>query len=68
MTRWTRSNKAELAAKVGDLLTAGMRPKEIAATLGKTQRRILQIRKLFCLPDWERLGKIARGGVPPQKT
>jgi hypothetical protein len=66
--RWTRANKAELASKIRDLLTAGMKPKEIAATIGKSQRHILRIRTLFSLPNWERARRIVGGGVPPQKT
>lgn len=55
MSRWSRDNKATLAAQVKALLELGFKPGQIAKAMGKTDRRIRQIRKLFALPDWFRM-------------
>ena len=49
--RWTRTNKAELARQIAELLGLGLKPKEIGPRLGKSRRRIEQIAKLFSLRD-----------------
>jgi DNA-binding NarL/FixJ family response regulator len=47
--RWTRTNKAELATRIAELVAQGLKPRQIAERLGKSRRRIEQIAKLFSL-------------------
>ncbi len=54
MARWSRDNKATLAAEIAALLELGFKPGVIARAIGKSTERIRQIRKLFGLSEWRR--------------
>jgi hypothetical protein len=49
--RWTRTNKADLARQIAELVLRGLRDAEISRRIGKSRARVCQIVKLFSLRD-----------------
>lgn len=49
--RWTRTNKAELARQIAQLMRQNLSYRQISWAVGKSRRRVLQVVKLFSLRD-----------------